>query len=128
MHMYASFVKFEADIHNINLLPTKAPHRQIHQARFNVTDDDVDAIVKLWPEEWHGPLAKLLHEDLNAEEPPIHQVNGEYQEGDDAQADPSQENKEDDDDMEDLDPHPSVQPHAEDQMQTRVQTEEGQSS
>ena len=115
MHRNASFVKFEADIHNINLLPTKAPHWHTHQARFIVTDDDVDAIVKIWPEEWRGPLTEPLLEDLNAEEPPIHQVNGEYQEGDDSQVDPSKENMEDDDVMEDLDMHPSAHPHAEDQ-------------
>ena len=49
-----------------------------------MTVDDVDAIVNLWPKEWCSPLAEPLHEDLNAEELPIHQVNGEDHEGDDA--------------------------------------------
>ena len=120
VHRYVAFVKFEADIHNINLLPTKAPHRQIHQARFIVTDDDLDAIVKLWPEEWCGPLIEPLPEDQNAEEPPIHQVNCEDNEGDHAQADTSQENMEDDDDMEDSNRHPSFQPPGGDQPQNRV--------
>ena len=88
----------------------------------------MDAIVKLWPEEWCGPLVEPLSKDLNAEELPIHQVNGEDQEGDDAQVDPSQENMEDDDDMEDSDPHPSVQLHVEDQTQTHVQPDQDQSS
>ena len=80
---YSSFIKFEVDVHNINIFPIKGPPRQIHQAKFVVTDDDVDAIVKLWPEEWRGPLAEPLLEEQNVEEPPIHQVNGEEQEGDD---------------------------------------------
>ena len=69
----------------------------------------MDAIVKLWPEEWRGPLAEPLPEEQNVEEPPIHQVNGEDQEGDNSQAEPSQENMEDDDDMEDSDQHPLEQ-------------------
>ena len=73
------------------MLPIKGPPQKIHQARFIVTDDDVDAIVKLWPEEWRGPLAKPLPEEQNVEEPPIHQVHGEEKEGDDTQGDPSQE-------------------------------------
>ena len=84
MHRYTTFVKFEADVHNINLLTTKDPLLQIHQARFIVTDDDVDAIVNMWHEEWCDPLAEPLLEEQNAEEPPIHQVNGEEHEGDDA--------------------------------------------
>ena len=59
---YASFIKFEVDMHQINLLPLKGPPRHIHQARFVVTDDDVDAIIKLWPKEWCGPLAEPLPE------------------------------------------------------------------
>ena len=43
-----------------------------------VTDDDVDAIINLWPEEWHNPLVEPLPQEQNAEELPIHQVNGEY--------------------------------------------------
>ena len=101
MHRYTAFVKFETNIHNINLLPTKAPHCQIHHARFMVIDDDVDAIFKLCPKEWRSPLVEPIPEDQNAEEPPIHQVNCEDHEDDDAQADTSQENMEDDDDMED---------------------------
>ena len=77
MKRYASFVKFEADMHHINLLPVKGPPQQIHQARFVVINDDVDAIVKLWPEEWCSPLVEPLPEDQNVEEPPIHQVQGE---------------------------------------------------
>ena len=57
-----------------------------------VTDDDVDAIVNIWPEEWSSPLAKPLFEEQNveekkAEEPPIHQVNGEEHEGNNSQDD-----------------------------------------
>ena len=72
VHRYATFVKFEADIHNRNILPTKAPHWQIYQARFIVTDNDVDAIVKLWPKEWCGPLVEILPEELNVEQLRIH--------------------------------------------------------
>ena len=68
-----------------------------------VTDDDVDAIVNLWSEKWHGPLAELLPEEQNAEEPPIHQVNDEENEGNDTQDNPSQDHIEDDDDMDDSD-------------------------
>ena len=60
VQMYASFIKFEADMHQINLLPLKGPPRHIHQARFVVTDDDVDAIIKLWLEEWRDPLAEPI--------------------------------------------------------------------
>ena len=122
------FVKFQGDVHNINLLPTKDPLRQIHQAIFIVTNDDVDAIVNLWPEEWRDPLAEPLPEEQNVEEPPIHQVNDEDHEGNDAQEDPSQENMEDDDDMEDSDQHPLEQPLGGDQTQNCVQPEEGHSS
>ena len=94
-------------------MPVKGPPQQIHQAKFIVTDDDVDILVKLWPEEWHGPLVEPLPEEQNVEEPPIHQVQGEEQEGDDTQGDPSQENLEDDDDTEDSYYHPFVHPHAE---------------
>ena len=107
MQLYASFVKFEADMHNINLLPIKGPPRKIHQSRFILTDNDVDTILKLWPEEWHALIEEPLPEEKNVEEPPIHQVHGEEKEGDDTQGDPSQENMEDDDDTEDSDHHPS---------------------
>ena len=63
MKRYAYFIKFEADMHNINLFPVKGPPQKIHQARFVVIDDDVDAIVKLWLEEWHNPLAEPLLEE-----------------------------------------------------------------
>ena len=115
-------------MHNINLFPVKGPPWKIHQAVFVVIEDDVDAIVKLWPEEWRGPLAEPLLEEQNVEEPPIHQVHGEEQECDYNQGDPSQENLEDDDDMEYLGQLPSVKPHAEEKMQTCVQPEEAQSS
>ena len=52
-----------------------------------VTNNNVDAIVNLWPEEWCGPLTEPLTEEQNAQEPPIHQVNGEEHEGDDYQED-----------------------------------------
>ena len=47
LQRYSSFVKFEVDIHNINLFPVKGPPPQIHQARFVVIDDDFNAIVNL---------------------------------------------------------------------------------
>ena len=108
MQLYASFVKFEADMHNINLLPIKGPPRKIHQSRFILTNNDVDTILKLWIEEWHALIEEPLPEEKNVEEPPIHQVHGEEQEGDDTQGDPSQENLEDDDDIEDSYHHPSA--------------------
>ena len=108
MQRYASFVKFEADMHQINLLPVKGPPRHIHQAKFIVTDEDVDAIVNLWLEEWHGPFAEPLPQDQSVEEPSIYQVQGEEQEGYDTQGDPWQENLEDDDDTKDSYHHPST--------------------
>ena len=77
MQRYGSFIKFEADMHQINLFPVKGIPQHIHRARFVVTNDDVDAIVKLWLEEWCGPLVEPLPEEQNVEEPPIHQVQGE---------------------------------------------------
>ena len=77
-------------MHQINLLPVKGPPRHIHQARFVVTDEDVDTIIKLWMEEWHGPFVEPLPTYQNVEEPPIHQVHSEEKEGDDTQGDPSQ--------------------------------------
>ena len=120
MQRYASFIKFEVDMHNINLLPIKGPPRKIHQARFIVIDDDVDAIFKLCPEEWSDPLVEPLPEDKNVEEPPIHQVHGEEQEGDDTQEEPSQDNLEYDDDTKESSHHPSTKPHAEEGTQTRL--------
>ena len=72
-----------------------------------VTNEDMDAIINLWLEEWHGPLAELLPEEQNTEGLLLHQVNGEYHEGDDTQDDPLQEHIEDDDDMDESDHHPS---------------------
>ena len=63
MQRYAFFIKFEADVHSINLFPVKGPPRQIHQAVFVVIEDDVYAIVKLWLEEWRGPLIEPLPEE-----------------------------------------------------------------
>ena len=48
-----------------------------------VTNDGVDAIVNIWLDKWRGPLAELLPEEQNAEEPPIHQVNAKEHEGND---------------------------------------------
>ena len=130
VHRYATFIKFQVDAHAITLLPTKEPLQQVHHASFMVTNDDVDAIINPWPEEWCGPLAEPFPEEQNAEEPPLHQVNGEKHEGDDTQDDPSQEHIKDDDDMDDLDQHPSEQPPSRDpvQMQNWVQPKDGQSS
>ena len=113
MQLYASFVKFEADMHNINLLPIKGPPRKIHQDSFILIDNDVDTIFKLWPKEWHALLEEPLPEEKNVKEPPINQAHGEEKEGDDNQGDPSQESMEDDGDTEDSGQHPSTQLHAE---------------
>ena len=56
-----------------------------------VTDDNVYAIVNLWPYKWHRPLIEPLPEEKNVEEPPIHQVNFEEHEGNDTQDNTSQE-------------------------------------
>ena len=103
VHRYATFIKFQAYAHNINLLPTKYPLQQIHQVSFVVIDDDVDAIFNIWLEKWHSPLAEPLPEEKNVEEPPIHQFNAEEHEGDNTQYDSSQEHIEYDDDMDDAD-------------------------
>ena len=95
-----------------------------------VTNDDVDAIVNLWPEKWHGPLTESLAKEQNAKEQPIHQVNVEEHEGNDTQDNPSQGHIADDDDMDDSYQHPSEQPHTRDRAQTQscVHPEEGESS
>ena len=71
-------------------MSTKDPLKQVHHEDFMVTDEDVDAIINLWLEEWRGPLAEQLPEWHNVEEPPLHQVNGEEHEGDNNQDDPLQ--------------------------------------
>ena len=73
------------------MLQTKDLLQHIHQVSFMVTDDDVDAIVNLWLEEWRDPLAEPLPEEKNAEEPLLHQVNGEEHEGDNTHDDQSWE-------------------------------------
>ena len=89
VHEYAAFVKFQAEVHNIILDPTRDPIKQVHHTDFMVTNKDVDAIINLWPEEWHDPLAEPLPEVQDAEEPLLHQFHGEEHEGDDNQDDPS---------------------------------------
>ena len=74
---------------------------------FMVTNEELDAIINPWLEEWHGPLAKPLPKGQNAEEPSLHQVNGEEHEGDDTQDDPSQEHIKVDYDMDESYHHPS---------------------
>ena len=82
----------------------------MHHVDFMVTDEDVDAIIHLWLEEWRGPLAEPLPEGQNAEEPPLYQVNGEEHEGENNQDDLSQEHNEDDDNIDDSDHHASEWP------------------
>ena len=95
-----------------------------------VTNEDVDVIINIWSEEWRNPLAKSLPEEQNAEEPLLHQVNGEEHEGDDKPDDQSQEHNEENDDINDLEHHeleclPS-QEHVQKQM--HAQQGEGHSS
>ena len=112
------------------LEPKKDPTKQAHNAGFIITNGDVEEIIKEFLDEWRSPLAELLPEGQNEEEPPLHQVNGEEKEGADNQDDQSQEHNEDDDDMGNSDHHasdlPPSQEHA--QTQTHSQQEEGQSS
>ena len=75
-----------------------------------ITDDDIDAIMNIWWEEWRGPLAEPLPKGQNVEEPLLHQVNGEEHEGDNNQDDPSQEHNEDDDNIDDSDHHAFERP------------------
>ena len=63
------------------LEPKNDPTKQAHQARFMITDVDVDAIVQEWPDEWRDPLAKLLPEEQNQEYPPVNQDNGQGNDG-----------------------------------------------
>ena len=79
-------------------------------------------------EEWCDPLVEPLLKHQNAKELLIHQVNGEYHEGDDAQEDLSQQNMENDDDTEDSNQHASEKPLGGDQMQKYVHPEEGLST
>ena len=63
VHRYATFIKFQAEAHNIILEPTRDLIKQVHHTDFMVTNEDMDAIINLWPEEWHNPLAEPLLEE-----------------------------------------------------------------
>ena len=63
----------------------------MHHAGIMVTVEDVDAIINLWPEEWHGPLVETLPKGQDEEDPPLHQVHGEGNERADGQDNRSQD-------------------------------------
>ena len=71
------------------LEPKKYPARQAHNAGFIIINTDVDDIVKEWPEEWRGPLAKPIPEHLNEEDPPLDHDNGQGNQGGDDQGNQS---------------------------------------
>jgi len=57
VHRYDTFIKFQANTHTLTLLPIKDPLKQVHHADFMVVDEDMDAIINIWLEEWCSPLA-----------------------------------------------------------------------
>ena len=66
------------------LEPKKDPAKQVHNAGFMITNNDVDAIIPEWPNEWHSPLVEFLPKEQNQEDPPVEQGNGQgNREGDD---------------------------------------------
>ena len=87
VHRYIEFINFQAKAHNIILLPTKNPIKQVHHADFMVTNEDMDAIINLWLEEWCSPLANPVSKEKDAEEPLLYQVHSEEHEGNDNQDD-----------------------------------------
>ena len=56
--------------------PNNDPAKQAHNAGFMITTDEVDAIVKEWPEEWCVPLTERLAEGEDQGDPPNDQGNG----------------------------------------------------
>ena len=83
VHKYATFIKFTAVVHNIILDPTRDVDKQVHDDGFMVTDEDVDAIIHLWPEEWRDPLGEPLPKGQEEEDPIVQQVHVEGNEGGD---------------------------------------------
>ena len=120
IHRYTALIKFQADAHTITVLPTKDPLKKVHHAYFMVIDEYVDAIINLWLEEWCGPLVESLLEGHNADEPSLHQVNGEENEGNENQDDPSQEHNEDDDNIYESYHHASECPPSQEHAQTQM--------
>ena len=119
MHRYVAFINFQADVHNMILELKKDLEKKVHHAGFMVTDEDVDALINLWLEKWCSPLVEPLPEGNNAEEPPLHQVNDEENEGDENKDYMSQERNEDDDNIDKsehhVSNHPPIQDHAQKQ-------------
>ena len=83
VHRYASFINFQVGAHNMILEPKKGSSRQVHHAGFMLMDEDVDAIINLWLEEWRSPLVEPLPEGPDEEDPLLHQVRDEGNEGGD---------------------------------------------
>ena len=75
----------------------KDSSRQVQHVGFMLKDEDVDAIINLWLEEWSGPLAKSLPEGSDEEEPPLHQVHDECNEGGDGYDNQVKDEEEQDD-------------------------------
>ena len=53
------------------LEPKKDPTKQAHNARFKITNADVDEIVQEWPDECRDPLVEPLPKGQNEEDPPV---------------------------------------------------------
>ena len=67
------------------LEPKKDTAKQAHNAGFIITNANVKEIIKEWMDEWRGPLAEPLPEGQNEEEPLVHWVDGQENEGGDDQ-------------------------------------------
>ena len=76
VHRYVAFINFQVDAHNMILEPKKYLAKQAHNARFMITDIDVDDIVKEWLEEWCNPLQELLPKHQNEEDPQVDHSKG----------------------------------------------------
>ena len=97
--------------------------KQVHHVGFMVMDEDVDAIINLWLEEWHEPLVEPLPEREDEEDPPVHQVHGEGNEGGNGQGNQSEnEEEQDDDDRHSSDQSDSQHTPSPEHVYTQTQT------
>ena len=62
VHSYATFINFQDKGHNMILESKRDSAKQVHHVGFMFTDEDMDAIIHLWLEEWHGPLEETIPE------------------------------------------------------------------
>ena len=46
LHMYETFINFQANVHNMILKPKNDPTKKVHHAGFMIKDEYVDTIIK----------------------------------------------------------------------------------